>query len=249
MGTASDPPPEKPWTESRGAGAILAAGFAALALVPVGLTFFHGRDHRPGGSILHALGRWTALTGFALLALQVVSAARLKLLDKPFGLDALMGAHRRLGVLTLLLLAAHPVFLAADMGSVFLFTFETPWQVSLGKLGLFVAILAVLAGVLMTKLRIDYLWGRFVHSWVSMAVVVLGFVHSMTIGSDMDGIAMKVYWWALLFAAVGLFLFNELWGRTFGRRRFRVAGVKRETGNVWTLTLRPEKGGLFPSRP
>ena len=69
--------------------------------------------HPPNQDIfLYNLGRCFGLLGFAILIGQVVLAARLKWLEKPFGLNITFPFHRRMGIFAALLLIAHPILLA-----------------------------------------------------------------------------------------------------------------------------------------
>jgi predicted ferric reductase len=221
--------------------------YAALAVAPVAVVVLF--QEIGGRSLARLIGQWCGLTGMALMALQVIGAVRLKLFDRALGLDAVMRAHRALGLPTLLLLVAHPLMLALDMGNAYLFSLGTGSGVAFGKAALALLVIATLITLIFAKLRIDYLWMRLIHSWAAPAVLLLSAWHAFAVGSDMDLAAMKAYWYVLILGALALFLVQELWIRLWGRVRFRVNGVDRETHNVWTLTLEPEKGEVFPYRP
>lgn len=57
------------------------------------------------------LGRSFALLGFAILAMQFVLSARLKWIERPFGLDMLFRFHKAMGVFAASLLVIHPILL------------------------------------------------------------------------------------------------------------------------------------------
>jgi predicted ferric reductase len=235
------------WSEGAALRWSLVTLYGALAVMPVVLVvLFGGVGQR---SAARLAGQWSGLVGLALLALQVIGAVRLRLFDRPLGLDAVMRAHRAMGLPTLLLLIAHPVMLAVDMGNAYLFSLKTGAGIGLGKAALGLLVAAVLISVVFAKLRIDYLWMRLIHSWAAPAVLLLGAWHAFAVGSDMDLAALKAYWYAVLLGAMLLFLVQEFWIRRWGRRRFRVSDVKPETHNVWTLALEPERGDVFPYRP
>lgn len=238
---------EKRWGESRGAAGLLVLAYVLFAALPVVMAAIFGEGL--AGSLINLLGRWSALLGFSLLCLQVIAAAQLKLLDRPFGLDAVILAHRRLGMLTLLLLFAHPVLLAVSMDSYYLFSFDTAWQVSLGKLGLLLTLAGVLAVVVLPRVRIDYLWTRFIHSWLALVAVGLFFAHGLLVGSDLDGAVMRIYWWLLLAATLCVFIFHKVVARLWGRHRFNVVSVRKENYNTWTLRLEPMQAEPLTYRP
>lgn len=74
--------------ESKIAGACLVATYLLLAVLPVVLAYTFPAG--AGTSFLRELGKGAGLLGFSLLTLQVVLAARLKFVERPFGLDLVM---------------------------------------------------------------------------------------------------------------------------------------------------------------
>lgn len=234
------------WTDSGAARVLVVIAYVVLVLLLLGLALVSRSD--PGVSVWKELGRDTALIGFALLALQVVLGSRMKLADGPFGLDAVMRFHKYMAILACALLVAHPVLLAIGSRSFRLFTFNTGWKVSLGKIGLTLVVLITLAALYFRTFRMDYQTWRVGHKG-AMAAVVLGGIHAVVIGSDFKAIGVRGYGVLLLVAAVGIFLYRNIFFPVAGRHRFQVASIEPETPNTWTLTLEPEEGDVFGYRP
>lgn len=234
------------WQESPGWGVVLVLAYVLLAALPVVLAF--ALNPASGEPFLEEMGKGAALLGFALLALQAALSARLKAVDRPFGLDVVMQFHRAMAVFAGALLVLHPVLLALGERSFHLFAFDTPWQVVVGKAALAVLVLAILMALFFKKLGLQYQVWRFLHKGV-IVVVILGFIHSMAIGPDLRPMGMRVYWWLLLGMTLGLFAYRNAFVPLWGRRRFRVASVQPETHNTYTLTLEPEDGRPLPHRP
>ncbi len=226
------------------AGLIL--GYLILAALPVVLAFT--LSPHPVSSFARELGKGAALVGFALMALQVILAGRFRFVDRRFGLDVVMRFHRRMGMLIAPLLVAHPVLLAVDAGSAWLFSFDTGWRIGLGKLALGLLLLSAMT-MLCCRRRIDYLVRRFIHGKAAAVVLLLGFAHGLVIGSDLRSTGMRVYWWTLLALVAAIFVYRGVIVRFWGRRRFRVADVKRETHDTWSLTFEPEEGGRLDYLP
>ena len=89
--------------------------YVLIAVSPMALAFAF--DSRPDISSMWGLGRVAALLGFSLLTLQVALGSRMKVLDRIFGLEAVIAFHKRMGIVCGLLILAHPLLLAAGMGS------------------------------------------------------------------------------------------------------------------------------------
>ena len=156
--------------------------------------------------------------------------------------------HKGMAIFGLLLLLSHPVLLAAGHRSLYLFSFKTGWKVNLGQAALVLLVLTVLFALVFRKLRLDYRVWRVFHKG-AILVVVLGFVHGLTIGHDLRHAGMRVYWWLLFAMAVALFLYRNLFVPFWGRRRLRVSSVTPETHNTWTLRLESEAGEQFRYSP
>jgi len=198
------------------AGALVAA-YVLTALAA--LIVAHLTPGRSTGSLLREAGRATGLVGFSLLALQVVLAARLGLLDRAFGLGRVMKFHKAMGVATVVLLLAHPVLLALDIGSAHLFSFETGWRVNLGKAALALLILAAAAMICCTR-AVKYLIRRFLHGVAAPVAVFLGAAHGLVIGSDLRASAvLRGWWWVLIGVTATAVLYRKVYVRFQDLRR------------------------------
>jgi len=178
-----------------------------------------------------------------LLMLQFALSARLKLLDRAFGLDRLLRYHKYLGISAGLLASLHPLFLySSGVYSVGAMTWNH-WPELLGA-----SLLAVLWVVLCTSLWAAFLglsyrqwWG--IHQLVFVAVVLV-VVHGLVIGSNLAGGWPQVVWTAVVATYAGLFVWVKvvkplrLW-----TNRYIVAAVEQLNHNVWTveLTTPPER--------
>lgn len=232
--------------DSTACAAALIAAYVLLAALP--LVAVVVLRPAPGEGFLREVGKGAALVGFALLVLQVILSARFRPIDRPFGLDVVMRFHKGMAILATVLLLMHPTLLMLETGSLALLSFETSWVIDLGKLALVTILLIVLCALSFARLRVDYNVWRVLHKGVIVAIV-LGFVHAIYVGSDLQSGAMKVYWWALLLVGAGVFLYRNAFVPFWGRRRFRVASVTPETHDTFTLRLEAEDGRPLPHDP
>jgi predicted ferric reductase len=233
------------WLDSRGARVCLIILYAILVLTPVLLALVI--DPR-AASPLYELGRAAALTGFAILAFQVALGSRLGFTDRAFGLDRVMRFHKTTAIVAGVLILAHPILLSLGTGSTHLFSFDTSWQINLGKLGLLFLVGTILFAVAVPVLRFDYQIWRLFHKG-ALLILIIGFIHSWLVGGDLQHTGMKVYWSALLAVALGSFAYRNIFVPLRGKNRFNVRSVEPATYNTWTLTFDPGTNRLFRYRP
>ena len=99
-------------SRTRGATLALWLAGAGLGLV-VGIQLVTRTDASGPGALLTELGRWTGLLGTYAALLILLLVARVPFVERSVGLDRLMSWHRKLGPLSLLLIAAHVVLITA----------------------------------------------------------------------------------------------------------------------------------------
>jgi predicted ferric reductase len=185
-----------------------------------------------------------------------VLAARLKWVERPFGMDKLLRYHRYIAAFALGLLLVHPVLLAAsgtgkqlvdesilESGWDLLFSLDVPWYTFAGRAALILVIVNVLASVYQSKLRLKFEGWRMLHSVLGPVILVGGVAHAASIGWDLQPAAMRALFVTSVAAAAALFAFHRIlrpW--MLGRHPYTVAAVKQEAEGVWTIELKPEKG-------
>ena len=104
---------------------------------------------------------------------------------------------------------SHPLLLAWGRQSWLLLSFDTPWQVNLGKATLLLLFLGVLFALLFLKLGVDYNLWRTAHKGM-FAVVVLAFLHGMYIGPDIQSGSVRIYWISMFSVVCAVFLYRNL---------------------------------------
>lgn len=236
-----------PWQTSTVWAVCLIAVYAILACTPLVVALIVRT--RSGGAFLSELGLGAALLGFSILCLQVILAGRFHWADRPFGLDMVMKFHVAMAMLAGLLLLCHPILLALGLKSWYLLGFDTSWQVWLGKTAFFLLLLGIGYAVLVHANKLQYQTWRRIHK-AMIAIIVLGFMHSLLIGIDLKEPALVAYWWALFTVAVLVFVWRNVVVAIWVRRRFRVADVRPASHDTYTVTLEPaDAKGIIPRNP
>lgn len=221
----------------------LVGAYAGASLLPLLLAWT--ASTRSPQTFLYEAGKAAALVGFVLLCLQVVLSARLRLLDRAFGLDVLLRFHGHMAILGGILLLSHPLLIKLGAGKDA--SFEGVWQVQAGQAALVLLLLLTFGGLIRLKIPLDYRFWRFAHKG-TLLVILIGFIHSSTIGSDLQGGLLKPYWWLLIAASVGLFLYRNILVPLLLKQRFTVKSIEQAARGTWTLALVPAKGKVFDYR-
>ena len=195
------------WRQRHTVSVCLLMGYLVLALFAITLALL--LNPNTSETFFTELGRGVALTGFTLLILQVALSARIKFVNRVFGLDVIMRFHKHMGIFAALLLISHPVFLALGHGSWRLFSFGTGWRLNLGKVAMVVLLFTILFALSFRSLRVSFKVWRFLHKG-AILIIVLGFIHALVVGSDLEKMGMMIYFWALSVMATGIFIYRNL---------------------------------------
>ena len=235
------------WSESRQAAVAFLVAFAALAFLPAAKSIagIFETDAEP----LHELGKAAALAGFSLLALQCILSSRIKVLERPFGLDRLVRFHKAMGLCAVVLLLSHPVLMAAEDGNWGMLWVGAGTPIALGKLALALLSLVVLTALLYKRVGLDYQTWRFMHKGAPV-VVAVGLTHAMRVSENVRPTsALGIYMMAMIATALGLFVYRNLIVPLWGRRTYTVQKVEQASHNTWTLTFAPEGEPMPLHRP
>ncbi len=200
---------------------------------------------------VYELGRSFALAGIALLAMQFVLSARFRWLDRPFGLDAIFKYHKAMAVLTVCLLAMHPVLLALGGASFrLIYRLGASWPIWFGRVALVLLLAQVIGAAFRPRFKIGFERWRLLHNQATV-IFGLGATHARIVGGDLETDLLQVLWAVLIVVAAGSWGYHKLVVPALARAKsYRVLAVHQETPNVWTLKLEPPAGGKrFDYRP
>lgn len=216
--------------------------YAAIVLLPLILVALlrPPTDH----SFIYTVGKNLALAGFTILAMQFVLSARLKWIERPFGLNVLFYFHKAMAILASLLLISHPVLIAIgghDWSVIF--GPQVKWHIWLGRIALLIVLVHVLLASFRFIIKLNYETWRFVHNLGAVLILALGFFHSWNAGGDFKIVWMKALWAVLLFVAVASYLWHRVLRTILLRRHpYKVTNVREEAAGVWTIELTPPGG-------
>ncbi|GFK95380.1 Dihydroorotate dehydrogenase B (NAD(+)), electron transfer subunit [Fundidesulfovibrio magnetotacticus] len=190
----------------------------------------------------------SSLSATTLMCWCLVLSARFRALEDLFGgLDKVYQVHKRLGKLLCLVLAPHPLFLAAHRlpdVSAYLGYFAPAATLqdryALGKdLGLaaLIALCALVALSLRLIMRYEA-WKRL-HGWLG-PVFLLVMVHVHLVDADVARYApLRVAFWGMLLAGAASWVYIRLLYERFGPRHAYAVESIETVGGAREITLRP----------
>lgn len=193
---------------------------------------------------VYTVGKNLALTGFTILVMQFVLSARLKWIERPFGMNMLFHFHKAMAIIALLLLISHPILLAIGRQDwSLIFGPQVKWHIWLGRIAILILLVHVLLASFRGMMKLNYETWRFVHNLGAVLILSLGFFHSWNAGGDIQTIWMKSLWVVLLSVAVTSYLWHRVVRTLLLRRHpYKVTSVRKEAAGVWTIELTPPEG-------
>ena len=124
----------------------LMATYSLVILTPLAVVGIlrHPTDH----GLVYTTGKNLALVGFTILALQFVLSARLKWIERPFGLNMLFDFHKTMAVVAVALILSHPLLLAfGGPHWNLIFGPNISWHIWLGRIALMILLVHALLAI------------------------------------------------------------------------------------------------------
>jgi len=222
-------------------GVVRVLLYLLFVTLPVWFTTWFGAKAE---GIVHDVAINFALTGFMMLTFQFLLAARIKWIERAFGLDMLIRYHKYVAVAALGFLILHPILLTLAHGSlILLIGLHLPWYIWVGKAALILVIANVLISFYQGRMGLKFEKWRLIHNLLAPTILVLIFVHPWFAGDDLQHVPIQTLWIIMALMAASMFIYHRFFRpKQLGRHPYRVAEVQQETGNVWTVKLAPPAG-------
>lgn len=211
---------------------------------------------------LIAVGRITGLVSADLILIQILLSARLPWVDRVYGMDRALKAHRILGRITVPLVLVHVEALVLgyavrDGLSAWVGWAVEPFRMLAGVPDMLTAtaatallVLIAVTSVRAAKQAMGYERWHLVHIG-AYAAVALSLPHQLSIGSDLTRTPWAKAYWVLLYAAVAA---SVVWWRALVplvrtlRHDLRVDRVIEEAPGTWSVWLRGRDINRLPAR-
>lgn len=220
--------------------------YALLCLLPLGVSL---AGPPPGGrGFWVEFGVGLGMVGFGMLVAQCLTTARFPRVAPGVGSDAELIFHRRAGILAFLVVMAHPaVLILTDPRHLAYFD---PRANALRAVFLSMAVVGLVLLVALPLWRLSfglgYEWWRLTHGALTVGVLLVAVAHAIQVGHYTNRFWKQVFWAGFGGAGMLLVLHTRVAKPLLvARRPYRVAGVRAERGDVYSLALEPDgHGGL-----
>lgn len=131
-------------------------------------------------------GQVMGMVAGCLLLLQIVLSARLKCLDRIFGLGNLFGFHRITGFIIACLIIMHPIMIFIPENRIFI-PFELRyWPEFVGLFLLFLIIFTVISSHWRARLRLSFHYWWPIHRWTAVLIVVAFWAHVLSVSDTFE---------------------------------------------------------------
>jgi predicted ferric reductase len=217
-------------------GVYLALVLAPLVVLKIG-------EVPPGSGFWWDFSMALGFAGMAMMGVQFLLTARFRRASMPFGIDILYYFHRYLAVLAFGFVFLHFLIIRIHnpdaLGAIN--PLQAPWYMTTGRVALLLFALLLITSLWRKRLRIHYDEWRMLHIGLAVAAFLLALGHIEGVGYYIEAPAKRWLWtgytlfWLLLIGHVRLV---KPW--RMRDRPYRVAEVRPERGNAWTLALEPD---------
>ena len=238
-------------TTERGAERTLwLAVYVVLVLAPFALMAVAGLPR--GRSVATDLASGLGFAALSVLALQLVMPSRARLFTAPFGVDVLVGFHRQMGLVALVLVVGHVVVLGLDDGDrwALLHPLDAPFRAQAAQVSTYALIVLVATSV--ARRRGSYERWRGLHVVLGVLLLAAAFAHVLGVAQYVDDAPIR--WGVLALVVLGLAAVFHLrvarpFAATGAGRAYRLRSVTDAGGDAVTLTLDAEDGRGTPFAP
>ncbi len=191
-------------------------------------------------------------TGFAMVGLQFVLTARVKVIKAPFGSDIVYFFHHQASKVLFVLIALHPVILFVFNPQYLnlLNLVSAPWAARFGVTAIIAMGLLIILSIWRKKLRIEYDKWRIWHGILATAGIALAMIHIELRGYYLNTVWKQIFWAVYAIFWIGLMA----WVRVIKpfillRKPYIVEKVVAERGNAFTLVLKASQKNNFHFQP
>jgi predicted ferric reductase len=231
-------------------GAVWLVAYLFFVLAPL-LALLTG-SHPPARDFWTEFSAALGYSGLAIMGLQVGLTARFRYVTEPWGEDVIYHFHRRISLVALIFVVAHPLILFAVRPQLLalLDPISAPWRARFAALSIYSLIALVVTALWRAKWKIRYETWHHIHVGLAVVAIAAGLAHMVGWGFYLNAPWKRALWiglptlWACLLVYVRIVKpFLML------RRPFRVVEVRPERGDCYTLAMQPEGHPGFRFQP
>lgn len=203
-------------------------------------------------------GFWTEFavaigySGLAIMGLQIGLTARFRYVTEPWGEDVIYHFHRQISLVATGLIATHAVILIAIEPQALapMNILAAPWSARFAVVSFLALIALVVTALWRMRLNIGYETWHLSHIALALITIGAGVAHMVASGFYLVDPWKRGLWLGLTVLWIGLLAYVRIVKPLFMLRRpYRVAAVRAERGDSWTLEMQPVGHRGFRFRP
>ena len=196
-----------------------------------------------GRAFLVELSIALGFVGLTQLAVQFVLIARFKRLTAPYGVDLILEYHRKIALVAVCLILAHPILLLIEHPArlMLLNPLGGTWASRFGLLAVFSLILLVVTSLWRTQTKLNYERWRITHNVLGIIALAAAQIHISLAGLYINTAWKQTLWIAASLIMLILIIYLRLIKPIRQKRRpYRIVDLRDETGDTYTLTIKPD---------
>ncbi|MFC1736736.1 ferric reductase-like transmembrane domain-containing protein [Candidatus Hydrogenedentota bacterium] len=203
----------------------------------------------PPFAVIMTVGKTAGLAAAMLVMLQLFLAARLKLVDRTFGLDRVMRFHKWSGAAALVLASAHPLLLYSTASYPPIYFSRDEWPLFFGGLGLMILVIVAGTSLFRSFLGLEYGAWRKIHMLFVLVAIIVS-VHVLIRGSELAYGPPRIFWMSVVVMYIATFVWSGICRPILIERNFfTVKSIAKTSHNVHTIELKPLKRSRFTYLP
>ena len=145
----------------------------------------------------------SGITAYAMIAMQFVLTARIKWIVKTFGFRNVLRFHMAMAIVATILVFLHVGLLIWSVGNWNLVLSPwVIWPIQLGRIVVIALVVTLAISFGRKFLPISYANWRWFHNALAWTILILGFVHSMIMGTSFDNMAFAMIWMGYFASAI-----------------------------------------------
>ncbi|MFM0717041.1 ferric reductase-like transmembrane domain-containing protein [Paraburkholderia strydomiana] len=192
-------------------------------------------------------------SGLAMMGLQFGLTARFRHVTEPWGEDVIYHFHRRISLMAVGLVVAHPLILIAIRSPQLALPdsiWDIPWGARFAVLSIGSLILLVIMALWRKQLKLRYELWHLSHIVLALVAIAAGMLHMVGWGFYLVDPLKRTLWIGMTIFWIGLLFYVRLFKPLFMLRRpYRVTEVRAEHGDTTTLVMQPAGHAGFRFKP
>lgn len=196
----------------------------------------------PGRDFTTELSVALGFVGLAMLGLQFILTARFKAIEAPYGVDIMLRFHREISTAAFLIILAHPaLILWRDQSFAILNLLEQPPRVWFAVLATLTLTALIVTSRWRMKFHLQYETWRIIHGSLAIATLIFALGHVIGVGHYIADLWQQMLWILMGLASLSvLFYLRFFKPAAMKRKPWKVAEVRSEGGDVWTVACEPD---------